>query len=128
MFTIASNSFRRFAQKNASQSAAPPNPPPASSPPKHASRGGTLGKELLPYCRRSRPLCIGVACGGDPSGLGFIFHWDRRNKKRDMRSLWIERINAGTRLHGVNYGNFMHGLMKENIQLNRKVLTELSMH
>ncbi|PKI65822.1 hypothetical protein CRG98_013776 [Punica granatum] len=53
---------------------------------------------------------------------------DRRNKKRDMRSLWIQRINAGTRLHSVNYGNFMHGLMKENIQLNRKVLSELSMH
>ncbi|KAJ0965167.1 hypothetical protein J5N97_026305 [Dioscorea zingiberensis] len=42
--------------------------------------------------------------------------------------LWIEGINAGTRLHGVNYGNFMHGLLKENIQLNRKVLLELSMH
>lgn len=53
---------------------------------------------------------------------------DRRNKKRDMRSLWIQRINAGTRQHGVNYGNFMHGLMKENIQLNRKVLSEISMH
>lgn len=45
-----------------------------------------------------------------------------------MRSLWIQRINAGTRQHGVNYGNFMHGLMKENIQLNRKVLSEISMH
>lgn len=53
---------------------------------------------------------------------------DRRNKKREMRSLWIERINAGTHLHGVNYANFMHGLKKENIQLNRKVLSELSMH
>ncbi|KAL1562563.1 50S ribosomal protein L20-like [Salvia divinorum] len=53
---------------------------------------------------------------------------DRRNKKRDMRSLWIQRINAGTRQHGVNYGNFMHGLMKENIQLNRKALSEISMH
>ncbi|CAL9104792.1 unnamed protein product [Musa acuminata var. zebrina] len=45
-----------------------------------------------------------------------------------MRSLWIERINAGTQLHGVNYGNFMHGLMKENIHLNREVLSELSVH
>ncbi|XP_031375996.1 uncharacterized protein LOC116190457 [Punica granatum] len=53
---------------------------------------------------------------------------DRRNKKRDMQSLWIQRINAGTRFHSVNYGNFMHGLMKENIQLNWKVLSELSMH
>uniref|UniRef100_A0A1D1ZEW9 50S ribosomal protein L20 n=1 Tax=Anthurium amnicola TaxID=1678845 RepID=A0A1D1ZEW9_9ARAE len=49
-------------------------------------------------------------------------------KKRDMHYLWIEHINAGTRLHGGNYDDFMHGLKKENIQLNRKVLSELSMH
>jgi len=53
---------------------------------------------------------------------------DRRNKKRDMRALWIQRINAGTRQHGVNYGQFMHGLSKENINLNRKVLSEIAMH
>ncbi|KAL9392008.1 hypothetical protein Peur_015928 [Populus x canadensis] len=45
-----------------------------------------------------------------------------------MRSLWIQRINAGTRQHGFNYGNFMHGLLKENFHLNRKVLSEKSMH
>ncbi|URE16349.1 Cytoplasmic tRNA 2-thiolation protein [Musa troglodytarum] len=71
--------------------------------------------------------CIRIARERVEKALQYSYR-DRRNKKRDMRSLWIERINAGARLHGVNYGNFMHGLMKENIQLNRKVLSELSMH
>jgi|UniRef100_A0A0E0FSR8 ribosomal protein L20 len=131
--------------------------------------------------------CIRIARERVEKALQYSYR-DRHNKKRDMRSLWIERINAGTRLHGVcihctqavkkeislvvarkdliirrsilclslskqtiqdnttrltswslsssflafdyqvNYGNFMHGLMKENIQLNRKVLSELSMH
>ncbi|CAO2197730.1 unnamed protein product, partial [Urochloa humidicola] len=71
--------------------------------------------------------CIRIARERVEKALQYSYR-DRRNKKRDMRSLWIERINAGTRLHGVNYGNFMHGLVKENIQLNRKVLSELSMH
>ncbi|KAK7286674.1 hypothetical protein RJT34_21841 [Clitoria ternatea] len=71
--------------------------------------------------------CIRIARERVEKALQYSYR-DRRNKKRDMRSLWIQRINAGTRLHGVNYGNFMHGLMKENIQLNRKVLSEISMH
>ncbi|CAH1447745.1 unnamed protein product [Lactuca virosa] len=71
--------------------------------------------------------CIRIARERVEKALQYSYR-DRRNKKRDMRSLWIERINAGTRVHGVNYGNFMHGLIKENIQINRKVLSELSMH
>ncbi|KAL5816117.1 hypothetical protein ACOSQ3_024495 [Xanthoceras sorbifolium] len=65
--------------------------------------------------------CIRIARERVEKALQYSYR-DRRNKKRDMRSLWIQRINAGTRQHGVNYGNFMHGLNKENIQLNRKVL------
>ncbi|KAJ3672363.1 hypothetical protein LUZ60_007084 [Juncus effusus] len=71
--------------------------------------------------------CIRIARERVEKALQYSYR-DRRNKKRDMRSLWIERINAGSRLHGVNYGNFIHGLMKENVQLNRKVLSELAMH
>ncbi|KAF5730296.1 50S ribosomal protein L20 chloroplastic-like [Tripterygium wilfordii] len=71
--------------------------------------------------------CIRIARERVEKALQYSYR-DRRNKKRDMRSLWIERINAGTRQHGVNYGNFIHGLKKENIQLNRKVLSEISMH
>uniref|UniRef100_A0A452ZMI7 50S ribosomal protein L20 n=1 Tax=Aegilops tauschii subsp. strangulata TaxID=200361 RepID=A0A452ZMI7_AEGTS len=68
--------------------------------------------------------CIRIARERVEKALQYSYR-DRRIKKRDMRSLWIARINAGTRVHEVNYGNVMHGLMKENVQLNRKVLSEL---
>nr|QKY65150.1 chloroplast 50S ribosomal protein L20 [Passiflora oerstedii]QKY65156.1 chloroplast 50S ribosomal protein L20 [Passiflora oerstedii] len=51
---------------------------------------------------------------------------DRRNRKRDFRSLWITRINSATRQHSCNFSTFMHGLMKEKVLLNRKVLSQLS--
>ncbi len=51
---------------------------------------------------------------------------DRRNKKRDFRRLWITRINAGTRLNGMNYSTFMNGLKKAGIQLDRKILAEIA--
>ncbi len=51
---------------------------------------------------------------------------DRRNKKRDFRRLWIQRINAGARLHGMNYSNFIAGLKLANIDLNRKILADLA--
>jgi len=50
----------------------------------------------------------------------------RRLKKRDMRSLWITRINAAARLNGLSYSKMMHGLKLANIELNRKVLAELA--
>jgi large subunit ribosomal protein L20 len=51
---------------------------------------------------------------------------DRRNKKRDFRSLWITRINAGTRELGVSYSQFMAGLKKAGIDMDRKVLADLA--
>jgi len=51
---------------------------------------------------------------------------DRRVRKRDFRRLWIARINAAARMNGVSYSKFMHGLKKENIALDRKVLAELA--
>lgn len=51
---------------------------------------------------------------------------DRRNKKRDFRRLWIQRINAGARLHGMNYSTFMHGLKLADVKLNRKMLAEIA--
>lgn len=51
---------------------------------------------------------------------------DRRNKKRDFRSLWITRINAGTRELGVTYSQFMAGLKKAGIDMDRKVLADLA--
>ena len=51
---------------------------------------------------------------------------DRRNKKRDFKSLWIQRINAGVRTEGLTYAKFINGLAKSKIKLDRKVLAELA--
>ena len=53
---------------------------------------------------------------------------DRRNRKRDFRSLWIQRINAGARLHGMSYSELMGKLKTSGIDLNRKVLADLAMN
>ncbi|ALM21638.1 LSU ribosomal protein L20p [Nonlabens tegetincola] len=53
---------------------------------------------------------------------------DRRNKKRTFRRLWITRINAGARLHGMSYSQFMGAVKKNDIELNRKVLADLAMN
>jgi len=53
---------------------------------------------------------------------------DRRNKKRSFRGLWITRINAGARLHGMSYSVFMGKAKTHNIELNRKVLADLAMN
>ena len=51
---------------------------------------------------------------------------DRRNKKRDFKSLWIQRINAGVRLEGLTYSRFINGLSKSGIKLDRKILAEIA--
>jgi large subunit ribosomal protein L20 len=53
---------------------------------------------------------------------------DRRNKKRTFRALWITRINAGARIHGMSYSTFMGAVKKNHIELNRKVLADLAMN
>ncbi|WP_432411494.1 50S ribosomal protein L20 [Rasiella sp. SM2506] len=53
---------------------------------------------------------------------------DRRAKKRTFRALWITRINAGARQHGMSYSQFMGGMKKAEIGLNRKVLADLAMN
>jgi len=53
---------------------------------------------------------------------------DRRNKKRDFRSLWIVRINAAARMNGMTYGTFMNGLKKAAIEIDRKVLADIAVH
>lgn len=53
---------------------------------------------------------------------------DRRNKKRDFRKLWITRINAACNQLGLSYSKFMHGLKLANININRKMLSELAIH
>lgn len=51
---------------------------------------------------------------------------DRKVRKREFKSLWIQRINAGCRLHGLKYSQFINGLKKINLNLNRKVLSDLA--
>ena len=51
---------------------------------------------------------------------------DRRNKKRDFKSLWIQRINAGVRSEGLTYSKFINGLNKSGIKLDRKILAEIA--
>ena len=51
---------------------------------------------------------------------------DRRNRKRDFRGLWIQRINAAAREHGLTYSQFMHGLKLAGIELDRKILADFA--
>ena len=53
---------------------------------------------------------------------------DRRQVKRDMRRLWIARINAGARMNEISYSQLMHGLKLANININRKMLSEMAIH
>jgi large subunit ribosomal protein L20 len=68
-----------------------------------------------------------VAKNAVEKGLLYAYR-DRKAKKRDFRSLWIQRINAGVREHGMSYSQFIGKLSKANISLNRKVLADLAMH
>ncbi|MCL2566953.1 MAG: 50S ribosomal protein L20 [Alphaproteobacteria bacterium] len=68
-----------------------------------------------------------VALGKVEKALQYMYR-DRKNRKRDFRALWIQRINAATRSEGLSYSRFMDGLKKANIDMNRKMLSELAIH
>jgi large subunit ribosomal protein L20 len=68
-----------------------------------------------------------VAKNALEKGLQYQYR-DRRQKKRNFRSLWIQRINAGTREYGMSYSEFMGKVKAKDIQLNRKVLADLAMN
>ena len=68
-----------------------------------------------------------VAKNAVERGLQYAYR-DRKQKKRNFRSLWIARINAATREHGLSYSKFMHALNQKGIELNRKVLADLAMN
>jgi large subunit ribosomal protein L20 len=53
---------------------------------------------------------------------------DRKNRKRSFRALWIQRINAAVREHGLTYGRFIDGLIKANVEVDRKVLSDMAIH
>ena len=68
-----------------------------------------------------------VAKNAVEKGLQYAYR-DRKNKKRTFRALWIQRINAGARMYGMSYSQFMGKVKKANIELNRKVLADLAMN
>ena len=59
---------------------------------------------------------------------GVYAYKGRKLKKRDFRQLWITRINAGCKMNGMNYSTFMHGLKLANIEINRKMLSEMAIN
>lgn len=71
--------------------------------------------------------CFRVAIEKVEKGLQYAYR-DRRNKKRDFRALWIQRINASVREHGLIYSQFIGAMKGLGIELNRKMLSELSIH
>ena len=68
-----------------------------------------------------------VAKNAIEKGLVYAYR-DRKQKKREYRAIWITRINAGVRAHGMSYSQFMGKLKKANVDLNRKVLADLAMN
>lgn len=60
-------------------------------------------------------------------GLGYAYR-DRKTNKRNYRAIWIQRINAGVRPHGLSYSQFVGKLHEKNVQLNRKVLADLALN
>lgn len=71
--------------------------------------------------------CFRIALERLEKALQYAYR-DRRNKKRDFRGLWIQRINAGARLHGLTYSKMMGGLKKAGVTLDRKVLSDIAIH
>lgn len=69
--------------------------------------------------------CYRIAVQRVEKALQYAYR-DRRNKKRDFRGLWIQRINAATREHGLTYSRFINGLAKAGIEVNRKILADLA--
>ncbi|HYE01218.1 MAG TPA: 50S ribosomal protein L20 [Alphaproteobacteria bacterium] len=71
--------------------------------------------------------CYRIAMEKVEKALRYAYR-DRRTKKRDFRGLWIQRINAGVREHGLTYSKFMHGIKLAGIDLDRKVLASIAAH
>jgi large subunit ribosomal protein L20 len=99
----------------------------------HVKRGTTTHarhKKVLKLAKGYRGRsknCFRIAIQRVEKALQYAYR-DRRNKKRDFRGLWIQRINAGTREHGLTYSKFINGLTKAGIDIDRKVLADLAVH
>jgi len=98
------------------------------------SKGGTVARKAHKkvikqakgyFSRRKNIFRVAVQAVEKAEQYGYR---DRRNKKRNFRSLWIQRINAATRAQGMTYGRFIFGLSKAGIEVDRKVLADLAVH
>lgn len=99
----------------------------------HVKRGVTAHarhKKILKMAKGYRGRannCFRVAIEKVEKGLQYAYR-DRRAKKRNFRALWIQRINAAVREHGLVYSQFINGLQHAAIELDRKVLADLAVH
>jgi large subunit ribosomal protein L20 len=83
--------------------------------------------ELAEGHKGSKRLLFRPAHESVMKSLAYAYR-DRRNRKRDMRQLWITRINAASRLHGISYSQLVHGLNLAGIEIDRKVLADLAVY
>ncbi len=82
-------------------------------------------KKVLKLAKGYRGRAKAAFRVGIEKGLQYAYR-DRRNKKRAFRGLWIQRINAATREHGMTYSQFMNGILKAGIEMDRKVMADLA--
>jgi large subunit ribosomal protein L20 len=97
----------------------------------HVKRGTTTHarhKKILKLAKGYRgrsKTCYRIAVERVERAMQYAYR-DRRTKKRDFRALWIQRINAATREHGMTYSRFINGLLKAGIEIDRKVLADIA--
>lgn len=96
-----------------------------AGPRAHARKKKVL-KAAKGYYGRKKS-CFRIAIETVEKGMQYAYR-DRRNKKRTFRALWIQRINAAVREHGLTYAQFTHGLKLAGIELDRKVLADIAVH
>lgn len=94
--------------------------------PRARARHKKIIKQAKGYYGRKKS-CFRVAVETVEKGLQYAYR-DRRRKKRDFRSLWIQRINAAARLNGLTYSELMHGLKLSGIELDRKALSDIAVN
>jgi len=89
----------------------------------HAKHKKTLARAKGFYGRRKNTIRTAKAAVDKAAQYAYR---DRKNRKRSFRALWIQRINAATREHGLTYGRFIDGLGKAGVEVDRKVLADLA--
>ncbi|WP_378946320.1 50S ribosomal protein L20 [Mesorhizobium sp. ANAO-SY3R2] len=91
----------------------------------HAKHKKVLAQAKGFYGRRKNT--IRIAKQAVEKSLQYAYR-DRKNRKRNFRALWVQRINAAVREHGLTYGRFIDGLNKANIEIDRKILSDMAIH